>query len=319
MADVTPLKLANLGAGAGELREFASGDTLPSSMLAANLAAFAGLAGVADRLPYFTGAGALSLTTLTAFARALLDDADALTARATLELVKQTSATDTTAGVVLLQGAHGLGAIAALTAITQAELDNYAFGANGGTYRVVSPAGLPAGTYTLRLTRPAGSLFVRQELLTVNISTKTYSRIMSDVSGITPWVEMYSRANILGTVSQSAGVPTGAIIERGSNANGEYVRYADGTQICNQEFSGALTTSTYIDSWVQATVGTWTYPAPFITASKLAVAGSGLDSGAIGIFIATSVTASNLSVRYLTRTVNPSASTIKVMAIGRWF
>ncbi|WP_242485546.1 phage tail protein [Pseudomonas sp. TH43] len=39
-------------------------------------------------------------------------------------------------------------------------------------------------------------------------------------------------AAIVGTVSQSGGVPTGAIVERGSNANGEFVRYADGTQIC---------------------------------------------------------------------------------------
>ncbi|MCP3177314.1 hypothetical protein MJO47_09405 [Desulfuromonas sp. KJ2020] len=39
-------------------------------------------------------------------------------------------------------------------------------------------------------------------------------------------------ADILGTVSQSGGVPTGAIIERGSNANGEYVKFADGTLIC---------------------------------------------------------------------------------------
>lgn len=39
-------------------------------------------------------------------------------------------------------------------------------------------------------------------------------------------------AAILGTVSQSSGVPAGAIMERGSNSNGEYVRFADGTQIC---------------------------------------------------------------------------------------
>lgn len=44
--------------------------------------------------------------------------------------------------------------------------------------------------------------------------------------------EFYRRSNILGTVSQSGGVPTGAIIERGSNANGEYARWADGTQLC---------------------------------------------------------------------------------------
>ena len=39
-------------------------------------------------------------------------------------------------------------------------------------------------------------------------------------------------ADILGIVSQSGGVPTGAIIERGSNASGKYVKFADGTMIC---------------------------------------------------------------------------------------
>ncbi|MFV3316579.1 hypothetical protein [Pseudomonas sp. NY15374] len=39
-------------------------------------------------------------------------------------------------------------------------------------------------------------------------------------------------ANILGTVSSSGGVPTGAIMEAGSNANGRYVKFADGTMIC---------------------------------------------------------------------------------------
>lgn len=46
---------------------------------------------------------------------------------------------------------------------------------------------------------------------------------------------LYSRDSILGRVSQSGGIPTGAIIERGSNANGSYVRFADGTQICTNK------------------------------------------------------------------------------------
>ena len=47
---------------------------------------------------------------------------------------------------------------------------------------------------------------------------------------------IYNQSNILGTVSQSNGVPTGAIIERGSNANGEWVKYAGGTLICWRTF-----------------------------------------------------------------------------------
>ena len=43
---------------------------------------------------------------------------------------------------------------------------------------------------------------------------------------------VYTRGTILGSVGQSGGVPTGAVIERGTNANGEFIRFADGTQIC---------------------------------------------------------------------------------------
>jgi len=55
-------------------------------------------------------------------------------------------------------------------------------------------------------------------------------------------VRIYHTGNVIGTVSQSGGVPTGAIIERGSNANGEYVRLADGTQIATNS-NNSITTS----------------------------------------------------------------------------
>ena len=63
----------------------------------------------------------------------------------------------------------------------------------------------------------------------------TSAQAIAGTAGVLPdaaGVHSAIRGLAVGTVSQSGGVPTGAIIQRGSNANGEFVRYADGTQIC---------------------------------------------------------------------------------------
>lgn len=63
--------------------------TAASQPLDADLTAIAALASAANKMPYSTGAQAWSLADLTAFARTLLDDADAATARATLGVTKE--------------------------------------------------------------------------------------------------------------------------------------------------------------------------------------------------------------------------------------
>jgi hypothetical protein len=78
-------------------------------------------------------------------------------------------------------------------------------------------------------------------------------RVNSDGSSWSPWREIYQQESILGPVSQSGGVPTGAIIDVGSNANGEYMMFAGGWQICTCQ---AFTTSA-------AGSLTWTFPASF--------------------------------------------------------
>lgn len=63
----------------------------------------------------------------------------------------------------------------------------------------------------------------------------------------------------VGTVSESSGVPTGAIIESGSNANGDYIKYADGTLIMH-----AFKKATVVLAGGNGEIR-WTYPIESVT------------------------------------------------------
>ncbi|QJI21395.1 MULTISPECIES: phage tail protein [unclassified Pseudomonas] len=123
-------------------------------------------------------------------------------------------------------------------------------------------------------------------------------------------------APIVGTVTQSGGVPNGAIIERGSNANGSFTRYADGTLECWH------TTNPVTHAAGAEVITPWTLPSAPV-----------LNSDAITLV---SVSAPNSTQNYTNTklaAVIASASTVTVRSIfsaaqgysfslyfkGRWF
>lgn len=121
----------------------------------------------------------------------------------------------------------------------------------------------------------------------------------------------YKRANILGTVSQLGGVPTGAIIERGTNANGKYVRYADGSQIC----FGSVNTTT-----VAGSTGT----SAFAFAAAFAESPIVVPSAVTGFAARFNATTSSISPTAVAFGIGDNSTgnisiSIMYIAIGRWF
>ena len=79
-------------------------------------------------------------------------------------------------------------------------------------------------------------------------------------------VDHYKKSNILGTVSESGGVPTGAIIESDSDSRGEWTRWADGTQavVCFPKNGSATSTrSSGVSTSLSASVASFSYPRNF--------------------------------------------------------
>ena len=122
---------------------------------------------------------------------------------------------------------------------------------------------------------------------------------------------VYARDDIVGTVSESAGVPTGAIIESGNNANGNFVKFADGTMWCDRRLFSVASGGTV-----------WTYPVAFvgtvptITHSIVVTVASGTPL--MSEVHAPSITQA-IALIYDVAGVFAGSETIDITAKGRWY
>jgi hypothetical protein len=252
-------------------------------------------------------------------------------ARAGLELGNAASATlqanpgDTTPGRVMQVGAFGIGG------------DSPVFYGNIDDTRAV-PAGRcfvdnassgakpPNANYGLLDTikvvgQPVHQTWHEVDGVANGGTKRSWERDQYGTGAFGAWRMVYRQNNIIGTVS-GAGVPTGAIIERGSNANGEYTKLADGTLVCWKSIA-TNSTGTYA---VGALFGSDAYspgpfPSPFITVPTVtssATRGAMSDSVFASAFYPPALNTWG-AWRAITTTNAAIAAQINLIAIGRWF
>ncbi|WP_062762135.1 DUF2793 domain-containing protein [Falsirhodobacter sp. alg1] len=132
------------------------------------------------------------------------------------------------------------------------------------------------------------------------------------------WSTLYGSRNLLGTVAQSSGVPTGSAMERGSNANGDYVRFADGTQICTRICSVNVATTAvqsfatampFVSGVVSASVS-HVSSAPHNQLLTANISVQGCAGSAFFLRLVSSGTSANASA---------DSEKVVMQAIGRWF
>ena len=140
-------------------------------------------------------------------------------------------------------------------------------------------------------------LFTRVRASDANVTVVT--EVLTDA------VKDYHSGNVVGSVS------SGAVIESGSNANGSYTQYADGTMIC--------TTNTLT---VNSGAYIWTFPKTFTVPP--AIFGTERGNSLTTVIIAvkfngvTQTIAPTYSIAYDVGGVRQIASGVSLSAIGRW-
>jgi hypothetical protein len=222
------------------------------------------------------------------------------------------SASDVTAGRLLKVGDFGLGQMGTVPHIVDLDAVDKAVGTyyyGSATTNIASKPAGSAGQGIVEISRPYGTFCV--QTLT-EASGKATGNFVWHRSYSTPlaawsaWALHYDQSCILGTVAQASGVPTGALIERGSNANGEYVRFADGTQIC----SAAILSDA-------GAAKSWTFPAAFSAAPNVTGSAIATVLSALCLDAAPTTTAATFSAR--DKTDARRADTCHLIARGRWF
>lgn len=117
----------------------------------------------------------------------------------------------------------------------------------------------------------------------------------------------------------------GVIVESGSNSNGFYIRWGDGTQYCYHTIDSAdAAPYTYTEQGIviKGWKYEWNFPKPFRSGSDYVVSGSALLTGTgnrnMSISLDSGLSYSSAPLRFETMIQAGSGFIGKVAVIGRW-
>lgn len=262
-----------------------------------NLEALAGLVSRADMLAYFTGAGTADVTALTEWARTLLAAANGGKGYEALGAVPDGS---------LRNG---------LKSLTSSPLsDANSISENGWHLTSNTADNIPISGqywYIMHINNNNGSFSYQTAYSFSGAEDRliTYSRKKIDNTW-RPWY--LTGTTVLGNVTQSGGVPSGAIIQRGSNANGEFIRFADGTQICWHFLNVSITSNAATEIPV-------TFPASFINTGMSVMTTPSTPSPSSFHPITLATVTTNGGTFGVQRPGGGTGAVFRYIAIGRWF
>lgn len=216
----------------------------------------------------------------------------------------QNAKDDDTPGKLMTVGAFGLGGEAPKLAAAD-DYDDAPMGFVGNQNGLL-PANAP-GSGSWAGFSTSCNVNVGLQVLASGSTQDLYHRARDAANSWASWRRVVDTENLVGTVSQSGGVPTGAVIEQGSNANGQYLRFADGTQICSQ----TITTGT-------GSAETWTYPVAFTSAANSVQLTPHSASAALAT-AESAGSATSIDINGWNTSGARVAIDVSAMAIGRWY
>lgn len=230
------------------------------------------------------------------------------------------SATDTTAGRLLKVGDFGLGRTTTGGGLFTGDLDTLSA---SGFYAITTGATSPsspgltfgAGDHILHLQWGAGAAFQMYFDIAATGVHRTFQRQQLS-NAWSPWREIYNAATLLGTVSQSGGVPTGRLRENVSNANGRAERDFSGSMECWRHDLSAANANTALGSRFRSADVTWTFPSSFLSGTVPVVTASVIDADCDVRLV--SVSNTQAVFRIISDVSKGSAITFQARAKGRW-